>query len=355
MVMLEGLRRPSQAQRVAEKLVAAFEKPFAIGPAEIYTGVSIGISIFPRDGHSVEELMQYADIAMYQAKQQGGGQWRAFDHSLLTALEERLEMESALRRAIGNGEMLVHYQPKMDAMNGCVLGAEALLRWDSPVFGRVPPDRFIPLAENLGLIGEIGRWVLREACREAARWPADRKLHVAVNVSPHQFRSGRLVEEVQEALQASRLSPDRLELEITESLLLNDCSRPLETLASLRRHGIHLSLDDFGTGYSSLAYLKKFPLQTLKIDRSFIRDMNQDANARALVKAIISMARALELEIVAEGVEDAAQLEFLRAHGVRIIQGYFFSPPVSATTFRSLLARCSTKTDSRPRQLSATS
>ncbi len=340
MVMLEGLRRRSQALRVAEKLVAAFERPFIIGPAEIYTGVSIGISLFPEDGHSVEELMQYADIAMYQAKQQGGGQWRSFDHGLLQALEERLEMESALRRAIGNGEMVLHYQPKVDAMSGCIVGAEALLRWESPVFGRVPPDRFIPLAENLGLIGEIGRWVLREACREATKWPTTHDLHVAVNVSPHQFRNGRLVEEVLEALDASGLPPERLELEITESLLLQDSNQALETLEKLRGHGLRLSLDDFGTGYSSLAYLKRFPLQTLKIDRCFIRDMNQDTNAQALVKAIISMARALDLKIVAEGVEDATQLEFLRAHGVRIIQGYFFSPPVSATAFQGLLRRC---------------
>ena len=355
LVMLEGLRRRSQAQRVAEKLVAAFEKPFLIGPAEIYTGVSIGISLFPEDGHSVEELMRYADIAMYQAKQQGGGHWYAFDHGLLEALEERLEMESALRRAISNGELLLHYQPKVDAESGCILGGEALLRWESPVFGRVPPDRFIPLAENLGLIAEIGRWALREACREAAGWPQDRNLHVAVNISSHQFRSGRLVDDVLNALQSSGLPPERLELEITESLLLQDCSRPLETLEALRRHGVHLSLDDFGTGYSSLAYLKRFPLQTLKIDRCFIQDMTQDTNARALVKAIISMARALELQIVAEGVEDAAQLEFLRAYGVRIIQGYFFSPPVSAAAFQALLSRCAGADAGKARRISSAS
>jgi diguanylate cyclase (GGDEF)-like protein/PAS domain S-box-containing protein len=343
LVSLEGLGHVDQAKRVAEKLLDAFQHPFTIGPAEIFTGVSIGISLFPTDGSSVEELMQFADIAMYQAKQQGGHRWHCFDHGLLNKLKTRIQMESALRGAIDRNELEVHYQPKVNTVNGKLVGAEALLRWHSPEFGTVPPDRFIPLAENIGLIERLGCWVLDTACREAVTWPVleGHAPRVAVNVSPQQFRSGRLDHEVQQALTNSGLPADRLELEITESLLLNDCSRPLETLDALRLKGVHLALDDFGTGYSSLAYLKRFPLQTLKIDRSFIRDMTQDGNARALVHAIVSMAHALELKVVAEGVEEWQQLRQLRELGVQIVQGYYFSPPVDADTFRTLLERCS--------------
>ncbi len=342
MIMLEGLSRARQARLVADKLVTAFKAPFHIGGSEIYTSVSIGISLFPEDGISVEELMQFADIAMYHAKQEGGSRHRCFDQDMFEALEEKLALEGSLRRAIGNGELSLHYQPKVDAVGGHILGAEALLRWSNPQFGQVPPDRFIPLAENLGLIGEIGDWVLREACREAAGWPevAGRSLRVAVNVSPHQFHSGMLLEDVAQALSDSGLPPERLELEITENLLLQDSSHPLETLERLRERGVHLSLDDFGTGYSSLSYLKRFPLQVLKIDRCFIRDMISDDNARALVKAIISMAHSLGLDVVAEGVEDRGQLDFLHRHGVRVIQGYYFSPPVDAGSFRRLLEKC---------------
>ncbi len=342
MIMLEGLKQPRQARLVAEKLVTAFKAPFHIDTSEIYTSVSIGISLFPEDGISVEELMQFADIAMYRAKQEGGGRYRCFDHEMFVALEEKLALEASLRRAIGNGELSLHYQPKVDAVGGRILGAEALLRWNNPKFGQVPPDRFITLAENLGLIGEIGDWVLRQACREAAGWPemAGRSLRVAVNVSPHQFHSGMLLGDVSRALADSGLPADRLELEITESLLLEDNNQALKTLQQLREMGVHLSLDDFGTGYSSLSYLKRFPLQVLKIDRCFIRDMTTDDNARALVKAIISMAHSLGLDVVAEGVEEKQQLDFLHQQGVRVIQGYYFSPPVEAGAFRRLLNKC---------------
>ncbi len=341
LVMLEGLSRPEQAERVAGQLVAAFKEPFQIQSDEVYISTSIGMTLFPDDGESVDELMQYADTAMYRAKQNGRCRYQFFSDEMRVAVEKRLEMEAYLRRALENNEMTLAYQPKVDAVSGRILGAEALLRWSNPALGLVPPDRFIPLAENLGLIGAIGRWVLDEACREAAGWPTfpDRIVHVAVNVSPQQFRSGRLLDDVEHALESCWLPVDRLELEITESLLIQDTSEPLEILNQLRNIGIRLSLDDFGTGYSSLSYLQRFPLQTLKIDRSFVRDMTVNRNSEALVEAIISMAGSLELDIVAEGVEEQEQIDFLGKRGVRTIQGYFFSPPVPAPAFREMLKR----------------
>ncbi len=342
MVMLENIQQSEQAEAVASKLIRAFETPFQIGLSEIYTSVSIGISLFPLHGVSVEELMQYADLAMYQAKQQGLGRHCLFNTDMLEVLEEKLELEAALRRAKENDELSLVYQPKVNARDGRILGAEALLRWHNPALGSISPAHFIPLAETLGIMGEIGAWVLEQACLEAAKWPIppEQPLRVAVNVSPQQFRSRRLVAQVEEALKKSGMPAHRLELEITESLLLQDCALPLETLSKLRERGIHLSLDDFGTGYSSLSYLKRFPLQTLKIDRSFIRDMTEDENARSLVKAIISMARSLNLDVVAEGVETREQLDLLHRHGVEIIQGYYFSPPVDAERFHELLIEC---------------
>lgn len=339
MVVLEGLTRPEQAERVARKLVEAFKQPFPIQSSEVYISVSIGITLFPDDGDSVDALMQYADTALYQAKQKGRSRYQFFSDEMRTAMEQRLEMEAHLRRALEHDEMSLVYQPKVDAVSGRILGAEALLRWTNPVLGFVPPDQFIPLAENIGLIEAIGFWVLKEACREAEGWPSpsDGRIHVAVNVSPHQFRSGVLLDDVEQALELSGLSVDRLELEITESLLIQDTSAPLEILNRLRELGVRLSLDDFGTGYSSLSYLQRFPLQILKIDRSFVNDMIVNKNSEALVEAIISMAGSLGLEIVAEGVEDLEQIDFLGRRGVHIIQGYFFSPPVPAQDFRTML------------------
>ncbi len=332
LVLLEDCTCVEQVERVASKLMDVFKSVFLIGSNEIYTSTSIGISLFPDDGDSVDELMQYADTALYQAKQNGRSNYQFFSNEMRIAAEQQLEMERHLRRALENNEMTLVYQPKVDAASGRILGAEALLRWNSPELGSVSPDQFIPLAENLGLIGAIGSWVINEACREAAQWSTftDSELHVAVNVSPHQFRSGRLLTDVEQALEASKLPVDRLELEITESLLIQDTSEPLDILNRLRDKGISLSLDDFGTGYSSLSYLKK-------IDRSFVKDLTIDHHSEALVEAIIAMAGSLNLGIVAEGVENQQQLEFLCKRGVCTIQGYYFSRPVAADEFRALL------------------
>jgi len=244
-----------------------------------------------------------------------------------------------LRYALEKEELSLHYQPKIDISKGRIAGAEVLLRWHNPELGNVSPDVFIPLAENLGLINQLGTWVLDGACREAKKWEilTGEKLPVSVNVSPQQFRSGTLLEAVESALKVSGISNKQLELEITESLLLQDSDQPLAVMKTLDDQGINLSLDDFGTGYSSLSYLKRFPLQVLKIDRSFIHDLEENRNSRALVEAIIAMGHSLKLEIVAEGVETEEQLSFLRSRNIKMIQGYFFSPPVPAEEFRALL------------------
>ncbi len=338
MIMLEDLESADQAQGTASALIHAFQAPFRVDGHELFSSLSIGISLYPDDAQEIEKLMLYADMAMYQAKQRGRNRHESFCPRLLTDQERRLKMEQALRLAVENGELSLLYQPKVDATTGQVVGAEALLRWEHPVLGRVPPDEFVPLAEKIGMIGAMGRWVLEQACRDAVTWPAADGVRVAVNVSPAQFLTGRLFGDVEHALQASGLPVERLELEITESLFVHDTSSLHNCLEQLRRRNIHLALDDFGTGYSALAYLQQFPLHTLKIDRCFVSDMARSENARKLVEAIISMARALDLEIVAEGVENDEQLAMLKARGVHVIQGYYYSPPLPVDEFRAMLA-----------------
>ena len=339
LVLLEGLEQGGQAEVVARKLVNSFEKSFTVEGREIYTTTSIGISVYPDDGESVDLLMQHADTAMYQAKMNGRGIFQYFSQNMRTATEEHVIIETHLRRALINRELHLVYQPKIDIVSGEIVGAEALLRWSSPELGSVSPDKFIRVAENIGLIETIGNWVLASACEEAKKWQdiVNQSIHVAVNVSSHQFRTGKLLREVEQVLSETGLSATALELEITESLLVQDTKEPQEILQALFERGIKLALDDFGTGYSSLSYLKRFPLQVLKIDRSFVRDLSVDQNDEVLVEAIIAMAHSLNLEVVAEGVENQLQLDFLRQRGVRYVQGYFYSPPVLAARFRSML------------------
>ena len=339
LVMLEGLQHGEQAEVVSRKLVESFERAFTVEGREIYTTTSIGISVFPDDGESVDLLMQHADTAMYQAKVNGRDHYQYFSQNMRAATEEHVIIETHLRRALINRELHLVYQPKIDISCGEIIGAEALLRWSSPELGTVSPDKFIRVAENIGLIETIGNWVLASACEEARKWQDITKapIHVAVNVSSHQFRTGKLLREVEQVLATTGLSPDALELEITESLLVQDTKEPQEILQALFERGIKLALDDFGTGYSSLSYLKRFPLQVLKIDRSFVRDLSVDQNDEVLVEAIVAMAHSLNLEVVAEGVENQLQLDFLRQRGVRFVQGYFYSPPVLPARFRAML------------------
>lgn len=339
-VLIEQVKESADAEVVAEKLIEVFKQPFVVKDKEVYATASIGISIYPDDSTSHDQLMQYADIAMYQAKKDGRNNYRFFSFEMRRLSEEQLVLANHLRYALSNKEFSLHYQPKIDITNGRIIGAEALLRWSNPQLGDVLPITFVPLAEKMGLIQDIGRWVLEEACREANVWLglSDKKLHVSVNVSPQQFRTGSLVEDVKLALGSSGLGSEHLELEITESLLLYDSKDQLDLLNTLNEMGISLALDDFGTGYSSLSYLKRFPVRVLKIDRSFIQDLMENENSKALVEAIIAMAKSLKLEMVAEGVENIDQLAFLRQQNVLVAQGYFFSKPVPADKFRDLLS-----------------
>ncbi len=338
-VFLESIEQSTQAEIVARKLVEAFHQPFRIKNQDVYTSVSLGISMFPDDGDSHEQLMQCADMAMYQAKQDGRNMYRFFSQEMRRSSEMQMLISNHLRFALSRDELSLAYQPKIDICKGKIVGAEALLRWHNHELGNVSPTVFIPLAENLGIIHELGRWVLLKACQEAVRWQelVDHQLKISVNVSPQQFRTGSLLDDVDNALNISGLPNSQLELEITETLLMQDSDKPLVILDDLHNRGVSLALDDFGTGYSSLSYLRSFPLQVLKIDRSFIRDLESDQNSVVLVDAIIAMAHSLGLETVAEGVENENQLDFLRQRGVNIIQGYLFSPPVPIDKFHLLL------------------
>jgi diguanylate cyclase (GGDEF)-like protein/PAS domain S-box-containing protein len=338
-IILENLDNKLNAELVARKIVDVFQKPLIVKDKEIYTTVSVGISIYPDDGESYDLLMQCSDMAMYKAKADGRNNYRFFSEKMRQFSEKQMIISNYLRNALAKNELYLLYQPKIDIIKGRIVGAEALLRWHNDKLGEISPMIFIPLAENIGIINEVGRWVIENACKEAMAWQqlTDEKIHISVNVSPQQFRSGTLVDIVEAALRKSGLSVDLLELEITENLLIQDSDNPLSILNVLHERGVTLALDDFGTGYSSLSYLRKFPIHVLKIDRSFINDLENDQNNRALVDAIIAMAQSLGLEIVAEGVENQQQLDYLREREVKIIQGYFFSPPVPSNKFVSLL------------------
>jgi len=339
LIVLEGLVQQDQAEVVVHKVLQSFEMPFTVNGSDIYTSASIGISTFPDDGNSVELLMQYADTAMYYAKKDSSTNYRFFSHELRAYIDEQLAIENRLRHAIKNGEMEVYYQPKINTRTERVVGAEALLRWNNPDLGMVPPGIFIPVAEKYGLIEEIGSWVLETACSEAVYWEelSECKLQIAVNISPRQFRSGDFLNSLDQVLDQSGLQANMLEIEITENLLMQDAQEPLEVLNALKDRKITLSLDDFGTGYSSLSYLKQFPLQVLKIDRSFIGDMMDNQYNMSLVDAIIAMAQILDLKLVAEGVETPEQFEFLKSRQVEVVQGYFFSPAIPADQFRQYI------------------
>ena len=339
LLLLEGLNRQEQAETVVHKIISSFNEPFIINSKEIYTSASIGISTYPDDGNSVELLMQYADTAMYYAKKDSNTHYRFFSHELRAYIDEQLAIENRLRHAIKNDELFVYYQPKIDTKTERVVGAEALIRWQNSDLGMVPPSIFIPVAEKYGLIEEIGSWVIETACKEAVRWKehSDCDLQVAVNISPRQFRSSNFLSIVDRALELSGLEDSKLEIEITENLLMQDAQEPMEILNELLDRNITLSLDDFGTGYSSLSYLKQFPLQVLKIDRSFINDMMENQYNMSLVDAIIAMAQILDLRLVAEGVETREQFEILKSRNVEVVQGYLFSPAIPAEKFRKYI------------------
>ena len=337
-VLLTGLTEPDAVARVARQLLATMEQPFEIAGSALHTTLSLGISVFPQDGSDFETLRRNSDAALFVAKDGGRNTYRFFDEQMNRDVLDRLQMQTSLRCALKNQEFRLHYQPQTRLRDGRVVWMEALIRWQRADGRLVGPAEFIAVAEQCGLIIPIGQWVLNEACREAVQW---RKaglpgVGVAVNLSVAQFRRGNILDAVAVALKQSGLPPSSLELELTESLLLHDTETALETLRGLKKIGVKLSIDDFGTGYSSLAYVKRLPVDKLKIDKTFIRELVESTEDAAIVRAIIQLGHTLQLEVIAEGVETDAQLDFLRNNGCDQIQGFLISHPVAPTDLVTL-------------------
>ncbi|HAD04297.1 MAG: hypothetical protein A2005_10330 [Desulfuromonadales bacterium GWC2_61_20] len=337
-ITLAEVAESDDIAQVTRKVTEALAMPLLVAERSLQITASIGISIFPQDSDDGETLIRNADIAMYQAKQAGGGTFRFFAREMNQRMQETMEMEADLRRALVRGELELHYQPKVDLVSGAVTGCEALLRWKHPERGMIAPQLFIPLAEETGLIVPIGQWVLRTACLEARSWQ-DRGLPplvVAVNLSARQFRQPDLLATVMQTLLETELSPHVLELELTESMIVDNPEAAATTMHKLRILGVRLALDDFGTGYSSLNYLRRFPVDALKIDQSFIADVATDRGGAAVVNSVIAIAHSLGLEAVAEGVETVEQLYFLRGCHCNTLQGYLYSKPLPAGEFVAL-------------------
>ena len=334
-IVLTSNVSPNEVSDFSDRLIRLLSDHYDIDGCELVVGASIGIALSPGDGASCEELMRNADMALYRAKSDGGGVHRFFEREMDRQAQKRRDMERDLRSAFANGEFELHYQPLVDIAADQISGFESLLRWRHPDKGMISPAEFIPVAEDIGLIVALGEWVLREACTEAAKWPADVK--VAVNLSPVQFRSRNLVQAVISALAHSGLSPLRLELEITESVFLAETEANLAILHQLRELGVSISMDDFGTGYSSLSYLRSFPFDKIKIDRSFVKDLAERPDCVAIVRAISGLGRSLNITTTAEGVETMDQLDWLRAEGCNQVQGFLFSAAKPAAEIEQLL------------------
>ena len=340
-VTLDALREPQDAARVARRIIAELSRPFMLSGQEIVVTPSIGIAVYPEDGEQAEILLKNADVAMYQAKRLGRNTYQFFAGEMNSAAVERLRLENELRRALERNQLSLHYQLKIDARDGGVAGVEALLRWQHPELGWVPPVTFIPVAEEIGLIVRFGEWVLEEACRQSKAW-CDAGLPIvpiAVNLASPSFRQPDLVGRVASALRRHGVRPADLCIEATESILMRDADATMTTLKQLRELGVKLSIDDFGTGYSSLSYLRRFPIDQLKIDRSFVNDLAVNSDDAAIIAAIASLARSLNLDVVAEGVETVEQARLLAKQGCYIMQGYFFSKPLPAEELTPLLAQ----------------
>ncbi len=338
-VLLPEIHRADKAVKLAQKILEVLKPAFHFHGHELHITTSVGISLYPYDGEDADTLLKNADTALYRAKEQGRNNYQLYTPAMNARAFERLALENSLRRALERKEFLLHYQPQVDMLTSMVTGVEALVRWHHPDLGLVYPAEFIPLAEETGLIVPLGEWVLRTACAQAKAWQvADMPpLTVAVNLSARQFQHQGLVDTVARVLKETKLAARYLELEITESVAMQNADYTIVILRELKEMGLRISMDDFGTGYSSLSYLKKFPIDTLKIDQSFVRDIHTDLNDAAIANAVIVLAHSLKLEVVAEGVERQEQENFLREHQCDRLQGYLFSAPISPDLFEVFL------------------
>ena len=322
----------------AERLLEDLARPFPGDGQDLFVSASLGISLYPDDAGTVDELIKHADAAMYSAKHLGRNNYQFFTADLNREVQDRMLIEGGLRTAIQRDELSLVFQPKIDLATRRVIGAEALLRWNHPKLGMISPARFVPVAEEAGLVGAIGEWVVRTACRQIRIWQdAGLSLQIAVNVSARQFQQYDVADLVLSVMQESGVRAENLELELTESAVMHDAENSIITLERLAESGVQIAIDDFGTGYSSLSYLKRLPLDVLKIDQSFVRDISSDPNDAAIVRAIITLARSLGIKVIAEGVENEAQLAFLNAYGCHYGQGYLFGKPLSIVDFESML------------------
>jgi diguanylate cyclase (GGDEF)-like protein len=339
-ILTEG-PQPESAEQLAETLVHDFKKPFNVEGISVFVGTSIGVAVAPNDGEDAEQLMKAADVALYAAKKDGRGRTTTFDPGMLQTLEQRELLRRSLRTALVQKQFFLEYQPLIE--RSTVTGFEALLRWRHPLLGVIPPAAFIPVAEADGLMDEIGQWVLDQACREALTWPAH--YSVAVNLSPAEFLTSGLTDRISQTLDIVGLSPERLELEITETVLLERTINNLDTLNTLNVLGIQIALDDFGTEYSSLSYLKNFPFDNIKIDKYFVSDLEEQQNSQTIVRFIIGLAHGLGMRVTAEGVETSKQAAWLEEQGCDRLQGYFFSRPVGPDGIPGIIARSPMKQD----------
>ncbi len=334
-ILQADLRSPDEAGTLAQRIVDSIAKPFEVDGHQVVVGASIGVALAPADGDDSDTLLRNADIALYRAKLEGRGTYHSFEPGMDARLQERRALELSLRHAVVAQEFVLHYQPLVDSQSEEITGFEALLRWNHPERGLVAPADFIPIAEEIGLIVPIGEWVIRQACMDAATWP--KPLKVAVNLSPVQFKNQMLTHTVVSALDRSELAPSRLELEITESVLLAANESTMRTLHYLRGLGVKIAMDDFGTGYSSLSYLRSFPFDKIKIDRSFVQEIAETSDSVAIIHAVAALGASLGMTTTAEGVETAEQLEKIREHGCAEVQGYYFSRPIPNTEIARLL------------------
>jgi diguanylate cyclase (GGDEF)-like protein/PAS domain S-box-containing protein len=338
-ILLEDISQPEYAAKVAESVIACIEQPWTLNNgSEVYIGTSIGISLYPDHGNHALDLLKHADAAMYQAKASGRGMARYYSESLTRQARRRFTLEAKLRDAISHNELQLYYQPKFDVFNGKLVGAEALVRWIEDDGLMILPNEFISIAEETGLINKLGEWVLNEACKQGKAW-LDKGLDIsiAVNLSATQLYHSNIAKTISDILQTTGFPAKNLELELTESILMRRESESIKTLYQIKNLGITLAVDDFGAGYSSLAYLRRFPLDVLKIDRSFIADLEDDKDDRAITATIIAIGRTLNLQVIAEGVETAAQLAFLSSHGCHMYQGFFASPALQAQSFEAFI------------------